>query len=310
MALDDCIPDTSDNFPFTEDDDDWLVIASGSPEYIQDCSLALSAQGIIHQVHPDNSLLFSREADSSQAIAEITACEQETRYWPPQPEPVPQQPHTGNPPTLLMFGALIIFYMVTGPWFADNPWFQAGAVDSEKIMVQHQWWRLLTALTLHADQSHLVGNCLVGSFIVHQLCKTTGSGTGWFSLLLAGMAANFLNCFLRASPHYSVGFSTALFAAIGIFSGLQTGKGSKTLLKNLLLPLGAGAALLAMLGTGGKHTDLGAHFFGFGCGIATGFLLRFCRIEHHTENQTMQHILFILSLLLIICCWLLATGVS
>ena len=57
---------------------------------------------------------------------------------------------TALPPTLLCMAALAIFFACTGPWTEGNPWFATGAVDSLAI-VQGQWWRLVTALTLHAD---------------------------------------------------------------------------------------------------------------------------------------------------------------
>jgi rhomboid protease GluP len=40
-----------------------------------------------------------------------------------------------------------------------------------------------------------------------------------------------------------------------------------------MLPLAAGVALLADLGTGGERTDLGAHVFGFMVGLAVGAAL-------------------------------------
>lgn len=38
------------------------------------------------------------------------------------------------------------------------------------------------------------------------------------------------------------------------------------------VPVAAGLALLAILGTEGKNTDLGAHLFGFGAGVFLGLL--------------------------------------
>ena len=309
MVLHENIPDTPEYVYSREDNDDWLVIARGGSAYIQNCSLVLSAVGIEHQTDPSSGILLSREVDSERAIREITTCEKENQFWPPPPEEVQPISHTENPPTLLMIGGLIIFYMFTGPWFSENPWFLAGAVDSEKIVAQGQWWRLITALTLHADQVHLVGNCVVGAFIVHLLCKTTGYGTGWLALLFSGAAGNLMNSVLRQSAHHSVGFSTAVFAAIGIFCGMQLAIRRATLLKQLIVPLGAGTGLLAMLGTQGEHTDLGAHFFGFGCGLICGLLLQICHMDQQIENRRLQGSLFAISLLLVFGCWFLANTV-
>jgi membrane associated rhomboid family serine protease len=306
MVLQENIPDTLKYTSSGEHDDGWLVIARGGISYIQNCSLVLSAVGIEHQIDPNSGVILSRDFDSDRAISEITACEEENRYWPPPPEHVQEIPRTENPPTLLMIGGLILFYMVTGGWFSGNPWFQAGAVNSEKILAQGQWWRLITALTLHADQVHLVGNCVIGAFMVHLLCKTIGYGTGWLALLLSGMAGNLLNIILRQGPHHSVGFSTAIFAAIGIFCGLQLAIRKATLIQQLLLPLGAGAGLLAMLGTQGEHTDLGAHLFGFACGLVCGLLLQGGHLDKQAGRNRFQGVLFAISLILVTSCWFLA----
>ena len=285
-------------------------MAKGGPEYTMNRSLVLSAVGIEHQVDPGEGVILTHEEDSERAISEIKAFEEENRHWPPPPNYARPIPRTDNPPTLLMIGSLIVFYMVTGPWFTANPWFQAGAIDSRKILEQGQWWRLITALTLHADQMHLVGNCVIGGFMVHLLCKTTGYGTGWLALILSGMAGNLMNIGLRNGPHYSVGFSTAIFAAIGIFCGLQLTRRRASLIRQLILPLGAGAGLLAMLGTEGKQTDLGAHLFGFGCGLACGILLQVSRLDLRTDNRRLQQALFAVTLALITGCWLLAAGTT
>ncbi len=299
----------SPGYPFTpEQEREWIIVAEGGQEFVQSCSLVLSAVAIEHRVDPAAGVILTRKQDSGQAIQELQAYREENLNWPPPPGYTQQLPRTDNPPTLLMIGSLIIFYIVTGPWISTNPWFQGGAIDSAKILEQGQWWRLVTALTLHADQVHLVGNSVIGGFMVHLLCRTTGYGTGWLTLVLAGMAGNLMNIILRNSPHYSVGFSTAIFAAIGIFCGLQLSSRRSSLIRQLILPLGAGAGLLAMLGTGGKQTDLGAHLLGFACGLGCGFLVRISRLDLQAGNRRLQQWLFAATLVLIISSWLLAAG--
>ncbi len=306
MALQDNIPGPSVVAPFPDQENEWIIVAQGGQEYLLNCSLVFSAVNIAHQVVPAEGAVLVRDKDSAKALSELQAFTEENRNWPPPPNYARPIPRTDNPPTLLMIGALIVFYMVTGPWFSENPWFQAGAIDSCKILQQGQWWRLITALTLHADQMHLVGNCVVGGFMVHLLCKTTGYGTGWLALILSGMVGNLLNIGLRNAPHYSVGFSTAIFAAIGILCGLQLANRKATIIRQLILPIGAGIGLLAMLGTEGKQTDLGAHLFGLGSGLACGVLLQFSRLDQRADNRGLQQLLFSLALILIFGCWLLA----
>jgi membrane associated rhomboid family serine protease len=241
-------------------------------------------------------------------MKELQAFREENRYWPPPPSAVRPAVYTDNPPTLLMFGGLMIFHWLTGPWVAANPWFKAGAVDSPAILEQGEWWRLITALTLHADQMHLVGNSVIGGVIVHLLCKATGYGMGWLALLLAAMMGNFFNIILRDTPHYSVGFSTAVFAAVGILCGRQLNNKASTIIRQVVLPLGAGVGLLAMLGSEGERTDFGAHLFGLASGLIYGLLLQLTDLDLLGSRRRVQLTLFFLSLLLILLCWFLATG--
>lgn len=289
--------------PERKEDNDALIL-TGAAEYLNTCSLVLNAVGIQHSLDQNQYTLTVPAAFSEAAQYQIGQYFHENTGWPDKPVQTTTPSLGNNPPTLLMIGGLAIFFLITGPWQNHTFWFLSGAIDSQAILEQGEWWRLITALTLHADQVHLVGNCVIGGFLVHMLCKTIGSGIGWFSLITCGALGNLLNILLRDQVHHSVGFSTSIFAAIGLFSGLQILTGNKMRLKNILVPLGAGVGLLAMLGTEGERTDLGAHFFGFACGLAGGFLLNRLNIQRMAGNAQLQQKMFLLTLLLILISWM------
>lgn len=282
------------------------IIATGSPEYLALCSLVLSAVGIHHAYSPRHDGLTVSEEFADAARYHLEQYFEENRGWPERP--VPPQPvrFDSNPPTLLIIGSLALFFWVTGPWEDDIVWFARGAIDSPAILREGEWWRLVTALTLHADQVHLIGNCIIGGFIVHLLGRTAGYGLSLLLLISCGSLGNLLNIIARDQAHLSVGFSTSIFAAIGLLSGMRILVGPLTGLKNLLVPLGAGAALLAMLGVGGERTDLGAHFFGFLCGLGVGIFVRRVDLIRRANRGNWQLGLFTLTLLVIVVCWNLA----
>lgn len=282
--------------------EDLIVVARGSARHLAACSLVLSAVGIDH-LQNETTLMVPSDAVEA-ARFHLQAYQEENTNWPPTPEDFRIQ-QTPPPPTLLMIGGLFLFYQVTGPWEGNNPWFQSGAIDSRIIFTQGEWWRLLTALTLHADALHLLGNCLIGGFMVHLLCKTLGYGTGWLLLFISGSAGNLINIAVRESTHHSVGFSTAVFAAIGMFSGLQLDQ-KKFSLMNIIIPVGAGMGLLAFLGTEGRQTDLGAHLFGFCCGIAAGLIVSATKLTKTADNSLWQRCLFLFALSLLLFSWCLA----
>ncbi|MEN8141258.1 MAG: rhomboid family intramembrane serine protease [Thermodesulfobacteriota bacterium] len=242
------------------------------------------------------------------AVQHIAAFEQENRQWPPAKaapaSSLPSQPWQAAP--LFVMVALVIFYGFTGAWHDSNGWFQAGANNSEMIKEHGQWWRLITALTLHADPVHLLGNVFIGAMLLHFLGRVVGPGMGLLLAGLAGLAGNGLNILWRHAPHLSVGFSTALFGAVGILCGLEM-KRAPTL-KGLLPPLGAGLGLLAMLGTSGEHTDLGAHLWGLIAGLLLGYT--FARLppgfQRRLRHGYVQLCCLILLLALTGTSWLLA----
>ena len=247
-----------------------------------------------------------------KALGEIAAYMEENSDWPPyRPKKRVQLPILTKyqPPTILMMGALVILYVMTGPWADDSKWFSEGAVSGKQILEQGQWYRLVTGLTLHADIVHLVGNVITGGVLVHFLCRLLGYGLGWFLILASGIIGNFINILFHGNPHNSVGFSTAIFGTIGILSGYQAVSKKSAALKEILLPLAAGAGLLAFLGTGGPRTDLGAHFFGLLTGAVLGALLIFLPSQRILINKTsLQTNLFITSLSIVFFCWWLAIG--
>ncbi len=282
----------------------YSVVAEGGHDHISACALVLAAMGIDYR--QEDTLLLVPDEEADLARQQLQAYYEENSNWPPPQNWIHQRhKQIPPPPTLMMIGALFLFFQITGPWQPGNPWFAAGAIDSSRILDQEQWWRLVTALSLHGNGTHLLGNCLIGGFMVHLLSLTIGYGSSWLLLLVTGALANFLNIVLRDSPHYSVGFSTAVFAAIGMFSGLQIKMGRDAPLR-FLVPLGAGAGLLAFLGTEGQHTDLGAHLSGFCCGIVVGQLIIRTNLIKAADNPTIQRFLFFCALAIIFLCWWLA----
>lgn len=247
---------------------------------------------------------------AKRALQEIAAFVEEENDWPPnRPAPKVQKLVFSKyqPPTILMMGALVAFYLFTGPWSLKSGWFVNGAVSGRQILENGEWWRLVTALTLHADVVHIFGNVLIGGVLVHLLCRLLGNGLGWFLILVSGILGNFLNVFLRGYMHNSVGFSTAIFGTIGILAGYQAVRKRTTAARDILLPLAAGGGLLALLGTGGQRTDLGAHFFGLLVGIALGAALVFLPAQRILVTRTtLQSVLFVATLLIIQLSWWLA----
>ena len=184
-------------------------------------------------------------------------------------------------------GTLSLFiaaWLMSGFWLGQNllpeSWTDAGAAVSTKIVADGEWWRAITALTLHADLPHFAANLMTGLLFAAFVTAQRGSGLAWLSIVLSGTFGNLLNAlFYAGEVHASIGASTAVFGALGLLvagecvSRLRSPETRR--LWHLVLPIGAGLGLLAYLGVGDeqKHTDYMAHLCGFVAGTALGGVL-------------------------------------
>jgi membrane associated rhomboid family serine protease len=163
----------------------------------------------------------------------------------------------------------VVFALQTG-YEGGIDWARAGAVEVDRVRAG-QWWRVITALTLHADFPHLIGNLIFGGFFGLLLARQIGGGLSWLLILLAGAAGNMMNVAVQRPEHASLGASTAVFGALGLLAAyLWSGR---HLLHDTWArrwaPMVGGLWLLAWLGTGDEQTDIVAHLTGFlaGCGL-------------------------------------------
>lgn len=277
------------------------LITLNTKEELFSVCLMLQSRGLDYQIqqNEESATVFIEEKDLQTAQQELNAFLEENRNWPPQHVVSPEgEPGT---PALFLSGALLLFYAVTGPWTPHSIYFTAGAIESTAIIRHQEYYRLLTALTLHADLSHVLGNALIGGFLLHFFFRSTGAGTGLFSLLLAAVCANGANVFLRQTPHLSVGFSTAVFCCIGMQVFLS-GRNPK----QLSLSFMAALALFALLGIEGEHVDIGAHFYGLFSGILCGALLSLPIVRQGRKKRQLQIFLLSLSVAIILAAWYFA----
>jgi membrane associated rhomboid family serine protease len=236
-------------------------------------SLVLTARGIDHaliQVAYRWQLQVAAES-VEQARAELASYEREN-----QPRPLPgavAEIESGIAGVLAYAAVLIGFAAVDDLTLMDIDWRAAGRMDAGAVL-GGQWWRTITALTLHLDLGHLLANLAFGIFFGLFAGRYLGSGLAWLSILAGGALGNALNAFLQSPDHRAVGASTAVFAALGLLSAYVWRRGYLPQLSwpRRLAPVIAGIALLAYTGTGDENTDVVAHLTGFVCGFALGLV--------------------------------------
>jgi membrane associated rhomboid family serine protease len=236
--------------------------------------LVLEAASIAYQVQlqAGEHVVLVAAVDEARALGEIAAYDQENRDQPP-PETSPPLRDSGWTGVLVYVIVLLLFTGLQQRHMFGADWFAAGRMNAGLVRAG-QWWRCVTALGLHLDIVHLLGNLVVGGLFGLLTGRLLGSGLAWLSILAAGALGNGLNACLQPAGHTSIGASTALFGALGILAAYEFRRRHRVERRwnRRLAPIAGAAALLALMGTGGEHTDVIAHLAGFAWGLAIGAL--------------------------------------
>lgn len=276
-------------------------------------ALVLDARSIPCLIERDGAgwLLLVPAEYHDRAREQLERFEEENRNWPPLPPPAGRS----FPPllsTLSILLALAAFYNITV--LTTDPhdllpldWVEAGCAYAARIR-DGEWWRLATALTLHRDLPHLLGNLAFGGLFVHLLCREVGSGAAWSIAVASGILGNLANALLQSPDHRSLGASTAVFGAVGALSALSAASMASRhrRLRGWPLPLAAALSLLTILGTEGRQTDLGAHLFGFLAGVGLGGAAVPLLARRGSPGRFLNGLLASLALLAVCGAWLWA----
>ena len=186
-------------------------------------------------------------------------------------------------------------------------WLGAGGLRAGAVLAG-EWWRVVTALTLHVELDHLGGNLAFGAFFGYWVGRYLGAGVGWLTVLIAASAANGLNAWVQSPAHRSIGASTAVFAALGLLVAYTWRRGflQHTPWRARIAPIVAGLGLLAFTGTAGENTDLGAHLFGFIAGFGGGLVIARVVATAWLKSTTVQRTAGAVAALIVIAAWTVA----
>lgn len=236
-----------------------------------EASLVLSAVEVDHEIvqTEDDWCLKVPDAQAQDAIAHLEKYTLENQPLPPAP--VPEQIDSG---LIGVLGFLLVIWAI--PFFQANglfgwDWRVIGRVEAG-LVTAGQWWRVITALTLHADLGHILGNSAFGAVFGLFAGRFLGSGLAWLLILVGGALGNAVAAGMRPDEFRALGASTATFAALALSSGFVWRRGyfRGRGWRRAFAPLFAGIALLSFTGVGGEDTDVLAHFTGFASGLLLG----------------------------------------
>jgi len=244
-------------------------------------SLVLTAIAIDNRIDPDGAewCLWVPHEHAAHANDELEKYSLENRpRFAPRPRVVTID--SGWPGVLCFLLVIWLLPSLEAATMFGWHWRIIGAMDAG-LVAGGEWWRAVTALTLHGDLGHLVGNSLFGAVFGIFAGRHLGSGFGWLLIVLCGAVGNLLDAALQPEEFRSIGASTATFAAVAIVGAFVWRRGYYRAVdwRRSVAPVFAAIAMLAFTGLAGENTDVVAHVMGFlsglGCGIvAAGFEIR------------------------------------
>jgi membrane associated rhomboid family serine protease len=165
----------------------------------------------------------------------------------------------------------IFFWIQT---HAEPAFEKAGLMDATAVS-HGEWWRLCTAIFLHADLGHFALNASIGLFLLGLTMGNFGTGLGLLAAYLAGVGGNLATWLIYYNGHLSLGASGMVMGCVGLLAAqaIFSGRHGPHNWKIALAGIAAGMMLFASLGLS-PGSDVLAHFGGFVSGIVLGSLLR------------------------------------
>ncbi|HHV09689.1 MAG TPA: rhomboid family intramembrane serine protease [Clostridiales bacterium] len=249
----------------------------------------------IVDVRTNRLIIYETQAGAftqAQGLIEQALAEAELHPEDPEPYLTEAKPHPSQsdrfkqmPVTMALIGINVLVYFFTHyTFFLSNPdaMLEKGALSWYLIKENHDYYRILTSMFLHADPSHLFNNMLVLLFVGGNLERAIGRvkylflyfGTG----ILAGIASISYNMWKEYalasldSTTYSIGASGAIFGVVGavlwivvINKGRLKEISSTQMILFVILSLYGGIV--------NSHIDQAAHVGGFLSGVILALLL-------------------------------------
>jgi rhomboid protease GluP len=254
-------------------------IHARSRRIAMDWSLVLASQDIEHSIDAvdDSWMLLVSGDDAERAAAAIHAYEAEnSTVWRREVK------WTG----LLFDWRSVFWWLFVSALFLvseSRPEVRSlGAFDSARFL-SGEWWRAVTAVTLHADGAHLLLNAATGLVLLGMAMGCYGVGRGLLLSLLCGAGANAWEALLSPRGYIGIGASGMVMACLGLIAAQSIFESHTSAREWAGRGVVAAALLFALLGLDVK-SDVLAHFFGFMNGLVTGVAV--CLVDRHFRRSS------------------------
>lgn len=285
---------------------DSATIPTASKAQAMDWSLVLASQEIGHAIVKDAETgrwgLEVERRDVARACTALRQYLRENRHWLLRPAA-----------TLSEFRydkSAIICCAVLGAIHAVATTQMPDLVNAGEMHVaafrSGEWWRLFTAVTLHADVAHLLTNLVTGLIIFGFAFARVGASVGLLASWLAGAAGNLLDAMIYPPASRALGASGMVLGALGLLTtqALADWRHDPTAPRRLIGSLSGGLMLFLLLGAS-PQSDLVGHLGGFLAGSLIGVLLVLTS-QNVLRRRSVRMGVFAATIVLFVSTWFLA----
>lgn len=282
-----------------------VQVSEGTFRQVRDDSLVLLSQGIEHRLVRSEEGPFQIFIVPEMEGAARLQLELYHKENPPKEE---------NPPIPLSFSlqplwVLLAPILVTLLQFTDKINLHSEGVSDAAKVLKGEWWRSLTAQTLHGDARHLASNLLCGYIVMNMITFRIPLLRLVPFIAVAAAVANLCVSATVQTDFRSLGFSTFVFAAIGCLSVIEfrlMPKESHGMLRRFA-PLCGAASLAVFLGLG-ENADILGHAYGFVAGLFCGFIPKKKSLRWGTPLSSADGVGLLMYYGLYLLAWKLALG--
>lgn len=250
--------------------DNTAIIHAATKRQALDWSLVLASQGIEATIEKgEEGFALIVPAESHQAAMDsIQKYRAENRSWPWR-HFIFRQGIIFDWGSLSWVALIVLFH-----WLGSHrDLVTRGMMDSAAV-VHGEWWRLFTAVWLHADIGHLATNAAFGFVLLGLAMGRFGIGPALAAAYLAGVGGNLFAWAGSVQAHRSLVASGAVMGCLGMLAvqSLVLFRRSAHGRRLLMAGIASGVLLFVLLGLN-PEADVLAHLGGFVSGLFVGAVL-------------------------------------
>lgn len=246
-------------------------IPARSKRQAMDWSLVLVSQEIETSIDLSEELgwgLLIAESDHVRALNALEQYRTENRHWPWR-RTISRQGVLFDWGSAAWVALICLFFWLSQ---RNTVLHDTGLMDATAVS-HGQWWRLFTAMYLHADAAHLAANAGIGLLLLGLSMGRFGTGIGLLAAFLAGAGGNVAAWIIYPDGHRSLGASGMVMGCVGLLAAQSFSlPRNPQSWKYTVSGIAGGLMLFVLMGVA-PGTDIVAHFGGFVVGVILGIPL-------------------------------------